>query len=141
MPLSDALALLFNEVAHLEESRRWELQRRWRATFAPQVDSWAGPLLASCWHALSYGLQPSLRGADATHAFEQRVRTGAVLLATEEPSLSPTFRVVSTSGLTYSELTAGWGGDVYPISEDWSWSFVTTHEGALLGPYFVDAGV
>jgi hypothetical protein len=138
MDLSDMLERLFDEVVPLKESRRWELQQRWRATFGPHVESWGGPLRDHCWHALSHGLLPSHRGADATYAFEQRVRDGAILLATKEPSLSPTHRVASTRGITYAELAATPIGDLYLIAEDWSWSFVMTHERAALGPFFVE---
>jgi Domain of unknown function (DUF4275) len=136
--LGDVLEQLFEEVVPVKESRRWELQQRWRTTFAPQVESWAGPLRDCCWHAFSYGLLPSLRGADATDTFERRVRCGAVLLVTEEPSLTPTYRAVSTRAATYRELSATWLRDLYLISDDWSWSFVMTHEQAILGPYFVE---
>jgi hypothetical protein len=134
--LADVLEQLFEEVVPIKESRRWELQQCWRATFASHVEAWTGPLQDHCWHALSYGLLPSYRGANASYAFEERMRGGAVLLATTEPSLSPTYRVVSTRPLTYAELSAAWMGDLYLISEDWSWSFVMTHEGASLGPFF-----
>ncbi|MBN9162110.1 MAG: hypothetical protein BGO98_14620 [Myxococcales bacterium 68-20] len=139
MHLVDILEHLFGEVVGVGELRRWELQRQWRASFAPQLESWAGPLRDHCWHALSYGLVSSRRGADATDVFEEHLRPGVVLLATEEPSLAPSYRVVSTRAITYGELSEKWVGDLYLISEDWSWSFVMTHEGAALGPYFVES--
>ena len=136
--LGPVLERLLEEVVPIREASRWEFQRRWRTTFAPQVESWDGPLRDCCWHAISYGLLPSLRGADATRAFEQRVSPGGVLVATEEPSLTLTYRVVSTRALSYNEMSATWLRDLYLISEDWSWSFVMTHEQAILGPYFVE---
>jgi hypothetical protein len=136
--LNEVLQQMFEDVSPVKESRRWELQQRWRTTFASQLDSWAGPLRDCSWHALSYGLLASLRGADAIEEFERRMSCGAVILATEEPSLAPTYRAVSTRAVTHRELSAGWLRDLYLISEDWSWSFVMTHEQGILGPYFVE---
>lgn len=137
--LGNVLEQLFEEVMPAEESRRWEFQQRWRTAFAPQVESWAGPLRDCCWHALSYGLLPSLRGADASEAFEQRLGSGTILLVAQEPSLMRSYRVMSTRAVTHGELSAHWLGDLYLISEDWSWSFVMTHEQARLGPYFLES--
>lgn len=63
---------------------------------------------------------------------------GGSLLATEEPSLKPTYRVVTNRAVTYRELSGSWLGDLYLIAEDWSCSFVMTHEQSILGPYFVE---
>ena len=115
-------------------------KRRWLKHFAPDISSkdinkYVVSTGNYIWHVFSWELLPSetyLEGDLARAAYNNANKDGALYI---EPfgkcackPLTPEFKDASK----LDELT-----EIYVIANDYSWTYIKTHENNLCGPYFI----
>ena len=126
--------------------------KRWLAAFAGDVDKdfLEQHVLARgnyLWHVFSWEKSPCLRGEEARAAFNALQYDKAVMfesgfawvdnrLLQAEAAILEALRY--TNKISAEELDEC--GDTYVVAEDFSWTYVHTHE-EMCGPYFARTGL
>ena len=86
------------------------------------------------WHVFSWELLPTdsyLKGAAAMAAFDAADKTGAVCFEPFKEDAPLPAPESLTAELLEERV------ECYVMAGDGSWSYITTHEGDLCGPYFI----
>ncbi len=115
-----------------------EIRDRWLAAFGKTVpeDIMKDHVRAYgnyLWHIFTWGSAPCLEKTEARRAFDELDYTSAIRFY---GGRSNTIQLVSRVGkLSSEELSREEGVDVYIVAEDFSWTYVKTHED-MFGPYF-----
>ena len=120
----------------------YEYKKQWLAAFANGISRQrikkhvigTGDLI---WHVFSWGLLPQgcfLTGDDARHAYDKIGRYPKETALFIEP-----FREAETFSLPVHRATSKALEEyveIYVTANDFSWTYIKTHEGDMCGPYF-----
>lgn len=86
------------------------------------------------WHIFSWGEKADFEGDDARRAFDSLDYEKAIRF---HGGFSCEIADISvTEKLTAAEIDDDPESDIYIVAEDFSWTYVRTHERGLCGPYF-----
>ena len=137
----------FKKITPLELSK---LQQKWREIFSANVKKQTGEWVHHDydWHAFSYGFFPHLLGVKAIQEYQSlTTKKISIVFASKaasvddvfgyilEPSQKPPYDFLRNFLYQWPRLT-----DMYISHENFSWTFVLTHEDfekdAMFGPYF-----
>ena len=119
-----------------------ELIKKWLWVFGREVDK---KIIAEhvtsdgnyLWHLFTWGNADCLEGEEARNAFDALQYTRAIKFY---DGRSNRIKDVSTVGrVSAKEVDEDTGRDVYFVAEDFSWTYVRTHE-ELCGPYLCFKG-
>jgi len=120
-----------------------KIMNKWLATFGPNITAeiMNDHVIGDCcylWHIFTWGKVSCLDADSARQAFDQLEFESAIMFTEgytfdNETSISDLGYVTksSTSASDIEDID-----DVYIVGEDFSWTYVHTHEPAC-GPYFV----
>ncbi|MET1118259.1 DUF4275 family protein [Priestia megaterium] len=87
------------------------------------------------WHAFSYEKLSCLQGEQAIQAFEQQIKNDCYLLFEHDERV---LQLSKCKHLTSADLSGNanmYLEDLYVVDEDFTWTYVITHESSC-GPYF-----
>jgi hypothetical protein len=121
-----------------------KIMNKWLATFAPDIpeEIMSGHVIGNychLWHIFTWGKVSCLEADSARQAFDQLEFERAIMFTggytfDNETNIND-LGYVTKSSASASELEDI--DDVYIIGEDFSWTYVHTHEPEC-GPYFVN---
>ena len=115
-----------------------ELMKKWLSTFGKNVDkglieehvtSYGNHL----WHLFTWGEVPCLQGEEAKKAFDDLEYDDAIRFYNGYAGHIEKASVINK--ISAKKVDKDRGSDVYIVAEDFSWTYVRTHE-EWLGPYF-----
>ena len=117
-------------------------ERKWLAVFAADISAqdlqkYVVRTGNYIWHVFSWELLPKhsyLCGDAARAAYDSIDKTHAVYIEPFQHSRLSQLPSALTSSAAIEQLT-----EVYVAAEDFSWSYIKTHENDLCGPYFIAA--
>ena len=120
--------------------KREQLRRQWESHFANHLsekekkaiflydnDGASGFL----WHVFSYETKECLVGENAEEAFNSEMKSQCYVFYQHEEDA---FILENASNLLAEDLSGE--EDIYITDKGFNWTFVTTHETGLCGPYF-----
>lgn len=126
------------DICHIEISDD-ELVKKWLSVFGKGVDKRLieehvtsyGNLL---WHLFTWGEVPCLQGEEAKRAFDDLEYEEAIRFY---DGYSSHIEKVSVIGkVSAKAVDKDKESDVYIVAENFSWTYVRTHEVGWCGPYF-----
>ena len=126
------------DICHIEMSDD-ELVKKWLAVFGKGVDkrlieehvtSYGNHL----WHLFTWGEVPCLQGEEAKRAFDDLEYEEAIRFYDGYASHIEKVSVIGK--VSAKAVDKDRGSDVYIVAEDFSWTYVRTHEVGWCGPYF-----
>lgn len=126
------------DICHIEMSDD-ELVKKWLSVFGKGVDkgliekhvtSYGNHL----WHLFTWGEVPCLQGEEAKRAFDDLEYEEAIRFYDGYASHIEKVSVIGK--LSAKAVDKDRGSDVYIVAEDFSWTYVRTHEVGWCGPYF-----
>ena len=115
-----------------------ELMKKWLSTFGKNVDkglieehvtSYGNHL----WHLFTWGEVPCLQGEEAKKTFDDLEYDDAIRFYNGYAGHIEKACVINK--ISAKKVDKDRGSDVYIVAEDFSWTYVRTHE-EWLGPYF-----
>jgi len=120
-----------------------EMERKWLKAFAKDVDEKSlkkhvyeyGNYL---WHIFSWELVPCLKGNEARKAFDEQEYDKAMIFCSGYADNGAIIEGLRETGKITSKQVEKID-DVYITAEDFSWTYVHTHE-EYCGPYFCIKG-
>jgi len=118
-----------------------ELVNKWLAAFGAGVDkeilekhvtSYGNHL----WHLFTWGEVKCLQGDEAKKAFDELQYENAIRFYDGYASRIEKVSVIDK--ISAKKVDKDPESDVYIVAEDFSWTYVRTHEEGLCGPYFCE---
>ena len=125
----------------IEGISRIGFERRWMRVFALGISKDDVKRCVSgqyIWHVFSYRLLDSsvyLQGEAAMEAFKHVDKEKAYCL---QPFMRKKVLPLTDAHCDPAEINMNCG-EIYIVPEDFSWTYIKTHEGDLCGPYFMRA--
>lgn len=117
---------------------------RWLQEFVPELTDYQYSkyiFRQYIWHAFSYNIIPKdkyLEGDAAREAYNKANKEGAVCLQLDFED-TPTALTEEFDTAEKLEGSDGWYVEFYVVGNDYSWTYIVTHEtGIGLGPYFME---
>lgn len=112
--------------------------RRWLSAFGNEVDKKTirDHILAEgnfLWHLFTWGEVPCLEGEEAKKEFDALQYTEAIKFC--DGYSGHIKKVSNVNKLSAKEIDEDPEGDVYIVAQDYSWTYVRTHEGDYCGPF------
>lgn len=118
----------------LEKEKTSQYQQKWREIYSKLLFEETGEWVKDNmdWHTFSYGYTLSYSGNEAWNKNRESFSGECLLL----PNLNEGegFKCMSNKPINLSNKSI----DAYICPLDFSWTFVTTHENGLCGPYFCE---
>ena len=116
-----------------------KLMKKWLSVFGKEVNkelikehvtSYGNHL----WHLFTWGEVPCLQGDDARKAFDDLQYEKAIRFY--DGYAGHIEKVSEIEKISAKEVDKDRESDVYIVAEDFSWTYVRTHEEGWCGPYF-----
>lgn len=125
---------LFN--ADLEGSSEAEnLRKRWLESFAKDVDTTDIFIDNFLWHLFSYERVKAVEGDEAKDKLKAIPKKSLYIFLNDR---NIAYRLENAEKFSVEDIR--FYQDVYVVDEDFTWTYVSTHENGLCGPYFYMKG-
>jgi hypothetical protein len=109
------------------------LRKQWLDTFAHDVDITGIHTEQNLWHVFSYNKVKGFEKEEANKKFDDLIKKSLYIFF---DSTENCYKLKNAQNLTLKDIEQYNSMDVYIVNEEFTWTYVLTHEAGWLGPFF-----